>query len=203
MSARPAFARPPAHQGMVFPLSVAFLLLLAVPGAILLAFSLLGHESDANAWLQRTFALTYHNPIPAWAAIILFLIPFLVVLLYFLKLRRKPLQVPSTFLWRKSIEDIHVNALFQWLRDNLLLLMQLCIVLLLIYSVLAFQVQGGPATGAHYILIIDNSASMSCTDVAPSRLEQARQAALREIASRAEGDSGMVIEFSSRAATLQ
>src|SRR5262249_26180337 len=139
----------------------------------------------------------------AWAAIILFLIPSLVVLLYFLKLRRKPLEVPSTFLWRRSIEDIHVNALFQWLRDNLLLLMQLCIVLLLIYSVLAFHVQGGTATGPHHTLLTDTSASMACTDVAPSRLDDAKKAALREIDARAEGDSGMVIEFNSRAAILQ
>src|SRR5262249_47386493 len=123
MPARPPLTRPPAHQGMIFPLSVAFLLLLAVPGAVLLGFSLAGREATANAWLPSTSALSYHTPIPAWAAIILFLIPFLVVLLYFLKLRRKPLEVPSTFLWRKSIEDLHVNALFQWLRDNLLLLM--------------------------------------------------------------------------------
>ena len=41
----------------------------------------------------------------------LLLVPLLLILLYFLKLKRKPLQVPSTFLWRRVIEDLHVNSL--------------------------------------------------------------------------------------------
>ena len=192
------------HQGLWFPLALTVLLLLALPGAVLLALSLLGYENSANGLLQRNFNLSYHNPLPAWAAVLLFLVPLLVVLLYFLKLRRKPLQVPSTFLWRKSIEDLHVNSLFQWLRDNVLLLVQLCIVLLLIYSLLAFQVHGRlPTGGKHYILLIDSSASMSVTDVAPSRLDVAKKEALEEIDSHPEGDTGMVIEFNSRASILQ
>ncbi|MFO0843831.1 MAG: VWA domain-containing protein, partial [Gemmataceae bacterium] len=126
------------------------------------------------------------------------------VLLYFLKLRRKAVEVPSTFLWRKSIEDLHVNSLFQWLRDNVLLLVQLAAVLLLIYSAMAFQIHGRAATsGKHFILLLDSSASMSATDVAPSRLEAARKVALDLIDGRAESDAGMVIEFNSRATILQ
>jgi hypothetical protein len=197
--------RPPAaRKGLWFPLSLTLLVLVALPGAVLLALSLLGLEGAANDWLRRHFALSYHNPLPVWAAILLFLIPLLLTLLYFLKLRRKALEVPSTFLWRKSIEDLHVNSLFQWLRDNVLLLVQLSIVLLLIYSALAFQVHGRSSTaGKHYILLLDSSASMAATDVAPNRLDAAREEALRLIDSRPDGDTGMVIEFNSRAAILQ
>src|SRR5262249_19778037 len=138
-----------------------------------------------------------------WAALALLLVPLLIVLLYFLKMKRKPLQVPSTFLWRKSIEDLTVNSLFQWLRDNVLLLIQLLIILLLIYSVMSFQVHGAQSSGRHYILLIDNSASMSATDVPPNRLEVARQEALKEIARHGNEDYGMVIEFNSRASILQ
>src|SRR5262245_20384326 len=112
MPTRPAPYRPRARKGLWFPLSLAALVLIALPGAVLLALSLCGLEADANAWLRKNLALSYHNPLPTWAALLLFLVPLLVTLLYFLKLRRKALEVPSTFLWRKSIEDIHVNSLF-------------------------------------------------------------------------------------------
>lgn len=204
MAARPGPARPPVRKGVWFPVSLALLVLLAMPSAVLLALSLFGHESATNAWLRDNFALSYHNPLPTWGALLLFLVPLLLVLLYFLKLRRKALEVPSTFLWRKSIEDLHVNSLFQWLRDNLLLLVQLCIVLLLIYSALAFQLHGRTtSSGKHYILLLDNSASMAATDVAPSRLEVARTEALQLIDSRPETDTGMVVEFNSRPAIVQ
>ncbi len=189
--------------GVWFPLSLFVLLLLAVPGFVLLALHLLDRTGAVNGWLQDHFGLTYHLPLPWWASLLIFIVPFLVILLYFLKLRRKPLQVPSTFLWKKSIEDLHVNSLFQWLRDNVLLLIQLLILLLVIYSLMAFQVHGKEGVGAHYILLVDNSASMSATDVEPNRLEVAKAAALRQIDSHTDADSGMVIEFNSRASILQ
>src|SRR3954451_15097186 len=158
--------RPSPFAGVWFPAALAALLLLAVPGAVLLALNLLGRENAVNGWLQEHLALSYHLALPWWASLLIFLVPFFVILLYFLKLKRKPLKVPSTFLWRKSIEDLHVNSLFQWLRDNVLLLLQLLTVLLLIYSVLAMQVHGRTSSGKHYILLIDNSASMGATDVA-------------------------------------
>src|SRR5262249_49516687 len=126
-----------------------------------------------------------------------------IILLYFLKLKRKPLSVPSTFLWRKSIEDLHVNALFQWLRQNLLLLLQLLAILLLIYSVMDFRVHGYSKEGKHYILMIDNSASMGAKDVSPSRLHWARLEALKEIDAATDNDFGMVIVFNSSAEILQ
>ncbi len=193
----------PTRRGLWFPTALAVLLLLMLPGMMLLALSLLGRETAVNAWLQGHLALSYHFPGPGWLGLLLLLIPPLLILLYFLKLKRKPLQVPSTFLWRKSIEDLHVNSLFQWLRDNVLLLLQLLVVGLLLYAVLGFQVHGRSATGNYYILLIDNSASMGVTDVAPSRLETAKEEALREIDAHADEDSGMVIAFNSRASILQ
>jgi hypothetical protein len=199
----PTFAARPVRKGIWFPLSLAVLLLLTLPGLALLVLTLLGYEGLVNTWLRNRLHLTYNIPLPWWAALALLLVPLLIVLLYFLKMKRKPLQVPSTFLWRKSIEDLTVNSLFQWLRDNVLLLIQLLIILLLIYSVLSFQVHGGQTSGQHYILIVDNSASMSATDVSPNRLEIARQEALKEIDRHGNEDFGMVIAFNSRASILQ
>src|ERR1700758_4346470 len=149
MAKRPLFSKP-GVAGLWFPVSLALLLLLTIPGMGLLALDLLGRQGAVNRWLQDTFSISYHIPVPWWAALLLLLVPFLIVLLYFLKMKRKPLQVPSTYLWRKSIEDLHVNSLFQWLRDNVLLLIQLLIVLLLIYSIMALQVHGSTGTGKHY-----------------------------------------------------
>src|SRR5262245_54520004 len=108
-----------------FPLALLALLVLALPGLGLFGVNLLGQEADVNKYLEDNYQLSYHIPVPWWGALLLFLVPPLLILLYFLKLKRKPLSVPSTFLWKKSIEDLHVNALFQWLRQNVLLLLQL------------------------------------------------------------------------------
>src|SRR5207302_7530444 len=130
-----------------------------------------------------------------WIALVLLLLPLVILILYFLKLKRKPIQVPSTFLWKKSIEDVHVNTLFQWLRQNVLLVLQVLTVLFLIYSVLGLRIHGHTSHGRHYILLIDNSASMSATDVAPNRLEWSKQEALKEIDGAGDNDYGMVIVF--------
>jgi hypothetical protein len=186
-----------------FSLAMCGLLLLAIPGLILLAINLFGAQESVNSALESSFNLTYHIPVGWSLAFILFLVPLAIILLYFLKLKRKPLSVPSTFLWRKSIEDLHVNALFQWLRQNLLLLLQLLAILLLIYGVMDFRLHGRTATGKHYILLIDNSASMAATDIAPTRLDWAKQEANKEIDAATDSDFGMVIEFNSSAEIRQ
>jgi hypothetical protein len=198
-----SFRRGAGLASLWFPAALIVLVLLALPSAVFLMLHLFGKEPVLNGWLKDRFGVTYHLPTPWWTGAALLLVPFLLVLLYFLKLKRRPLQVPSTFLWRKSIEDLHVNSLFQWLRDNVFLLVQLLIVLLLIYSVLSLQIHGSTSVGKHYILLIDNSASMAVADASTSRLEAAKDEALREIDCHAEGDMGMVIAFNSRASILQ
>ncbi len=190
-------------QRFWFPSSLVGLTLLLVPGIALLIVNLFGWEPWLNGWMKDRLGLTYHLAPPWWASLLLFLVPLLLLLLYFLKMRRQPQKVPSTFLWRKSVEDMRVNSLFQWLRENVLLLLQLFTVLLLVYCVMQFQKHGGFNDGQHYILVIDSSASMASTDVAPTRLDAAKAQALAEIDRHGDNDPGMVIEFNSTATIRQ
>ena len=106
---------------------------------------------------------------------LLALLPILA--LYFLKLKRDERIVPSALLWKKVIEDLHVNAPFQRLRYSLLLLLQLLLVAVLAFALarpfLAYAGTRGRAT----VLLVDTSASMGTKDGSPdgrrTRLEQA------------------------------
>ena len=93
------------------------------------------------------------------------------VVMYFLKLKRMRHEVSSTFLWRKSVEDMRANSPFQRLRRNLLLFLQLLILLAALFALLRPSLSPRASTGASYIVLLDNSASMSATDVSPNRLE--------------------------------
>jgi hypothetical protein len=105
----------------------------------------------------------------------------LVVAFWMLKLRRTERTVSSTLLWQRFGEDLHANAPWQRLRRSFLLLLQLLLVLLL--ALLAAQpFLERPATLARdLVLVVDASASMAATDVAPSRLEAAKARALEAL----------------------
>ena len=107
----------------------------------------------------------------------------LLLLLYFLKLRRTTMPVSSTMLWVRSTEDIHANAPFQRLRRNLLLLLQLIALLLLILAIMQPRLEGVGSGGGRTVLLIDRSGSMSATDDDDSRtrLERALIAAGDEV----------------------
>lgn len=186
-----------------FPLAVAALVLFALPGVGVFAADLLGYGPDVNAWLESRVGVSHRLALSIPAAVALFCVPVAILLLYFLRLRRKPVPVSSTFLWKKSVEDLHVNRLVQWLRRNVLLLMQLLAAFALIYAVMGPRLHAAAGGGRHYILVVDNSASMSAADVQPSRLEWAKAEALKEIDAATDADSGMVIVFNRTAEIRQ
>ncbi len=135
----------------------------------------------------------------------------LLLLLYFLKLKRREQIVPSTLLWKRAVRDLQVNAPFQRLRRNILLLLQLLILLAILLAL------GGPilssisGQGKKYVLLIDRSASMNATDLEPSRLEEAKRQAKDFVESLSEksvfsltgrSDQTMVIAFDKRAKVM-
>ncbi len=144
--------------------------------------------------------IEFNNPLGnpgLWA--VLAGVPVGIIALYFLKLRRRPVQVPSTLLWRRSLEDLHVNSLFQRLRKNLLLFLQLLAVLLVMLALAGPRIRGTSTVGERFVLAIDNSASMSASDVAPTRLEKAKDDAKKIVAGMKSSDLAMVVSFSDRA----
>ena len=145
------------------------------------------------------------NALPAWQWVLLGLVPPIIFLLYFLKLRRVPVEVPSTYLWSKTLEDLHVNSLWQRLRNNLLMYLQLLLALLLLLSCLRPGCKGNELMGERFIFLIDQSASMSAVDTPEgiSRLEVAKNEAVKLIDQMKRGDSGMVIAFSDVSRTVQ
>ncbi|MGN6547569.1 MAG: vWA domain-containing protein [Aureliella sp.] len=138
-----------------------------------------------------------------WQWLIVAAVPPLIVLLYFLKLRRQPVEVPSTFLWRRAVEDLHVNSIWQRLRRNLLLLLQLIAVALFMLALLRPGMSGTTKLGARSIFLIDNSASMQATDVGGSRLREAKKLVLERIDALGDDDVAMIIAFSNAADVRQ
>lgn len=103
------------------------------------------------------------------------LVPPLIFLLYFLKLRRTPIEVPSTFLWSRTIEDLQVNSLWQRLRNSLLLWLQLLAALLILLACLRPGCDSSEYTAGRHIFLLDTSASMGATDVGKTRFQLARE----------------------------
>ena len=143
------------------------------------------------------------NTLPWWQWVILAAIPPAIVALYFLKLRRQPLEVPSTYLWRRTIEDLHVNSLWQRLRQSILLLLQLLLIFLVMFALLRPGWQSEGVIGNRFVLLIDNSASMMADDVSPTRLDEAKARAAKIIAGMNASDVAMIIAFSDRAVPVQ
>ena len=139
------------------------------------------------------------NPNAGWALSLgLPLVCGLIVLMYILKLRRKDVVVSSTYLWRQVIRDVQANAPFQKLRKNLLLFLQLLLAILLIFALARPFNRSLSSGGRSIVLIVDTSASMRASDVAPSRLDAAKREAQQIINRMGAGDLMMVVSAYSR-----
>ena len=101
-----------------------------------------------------------------------------VIAMYLLKLRRDERVVPSTLLWTALISDVEANAPWQKLRRSLLLLLQLLLVVILAFLAARPFLERPAGLARDIVLVLDTSASMAATDVAPNRLEAAKTAAL-------------------------
>ncbi|HEY3266222.1 MAG TPA: BatA and WFA domain-containing protein [Armatimonadota bacterium] len=98
-----------------------------------------------------------------------------ILVLYLLKMRRRDTRVPAAFLWPRMTADVRANAPFQRLRPSVLLFLQLAILTLLVFGLANPLRRAKGLNGRATVVVLDASASMAATDVAPSRFEAARR----------------------------
>ncbi len=125
-----------------------------------------------------------------------------IILLYMLKLRRRDVLVSSTLLWQQLLRDREANAPWQKLRRNLLLLLQLLGLALLTLALARPALPTETVVSGNVVLLIDVSASMQARDVAPSRFEAARAAALELVGELGPGDAATLIAVGPQAELL-
>ncbi len=147
----------------------------------------------------------FRNSLGTTGWLLMGLIPPAIFALYFLKLKRQPLEVPSTYLWHRVIEDLHVNSLWQRLRKSLLLLLQLLVVGLAMLALLRPGWQGQSLEGQRFIFLLDNSASMSATDTENGvpRLVEAKQRIAALIDQLETDMAAMLITFNEQPDVVQ
>ena len=144
-----------------------------------------------------------------WPWALLAAVPIGIILMYFLKLRREPIEVPSTYLWSRTIEDLHVNSLLQRLRNSVLLLLQLLAVLLAAAALFRPGVRGQTSSLGRIVFLLDTSASMQApaadadNEQSETRFEQARRRIGERVESMQDHESAMLITFSDRAEVMQ
>jgi Ca-activated chloride channel family protein len=117
-----------------------------------------------------------------------------ILALYLLKIKRQDVRVPATFLWPRITTDVRANSLFQRLKPNLLLFLQLLIALLALLALSRPLWRTQSLLGSATVVVVDTSASMGATDVLPSRFEKVRFRLSSLIAAMAPNDRLAIIE---------
>lgn len=139
------------------------------------------------------------------------------IILYFLKLRRRDMEISTTLLWKKAIQDLQANAPFQRLRRNILLLLQLIVLAGVCVALAQPEMAGQKLSGNRQVIMIDRSGSMTSNDESDgkggktTRLEAAKKQAMALIDDMRDGgllnsdkaDTAMIIAFDSQGETLQ
>ncbi len=116
-----------------------------------------------------------------------------VVVFYILKVRLRRVPVSTTMFWQQVFEEKRPRSLWQRLRHLLSLLVQLVFLSLLVLALARPFFAWQQRQARRLVLVVDNSASMRATDVAPNRLAQAKKEALRIIRGLRQSDQMAVV----------
>ena len=140
--------------------------------------------------------MRFLSPGMAWALAA----PAAIVVLYLLRRRFLPRQVPSVFLWRRSVKDYAANRPFQRLMKNLLLPLQVLAALFLALALMRPVLPGGEA--GNTVLVLDVSGSMQAESAGRTRLDEAKEQALRRIREKPAEEKFTVIAAGDEARRL-
>ncbi len=83
------------------------------------------------------------------------------VVLYILKIKRKRLVVPSTWLWKSAERDLLAKAPFRKLIAQASLILQALAIILLALALSRPSIEGAELVGDHVAVVVDVSASMA------------------------------------------
>jgi Ca-activated chloride channel homolog len=126
----------------------------------------------------------------------------LAVALYILKLRRRPVPVVFSPIWRRVLGDRESSRLFSRLKRWLSLLLQLALLALLALALGDPRLGVASSDARHVVVLIDASASMLSTDVAPSRLARAREVASGFLSGLGSNDRMLIAQLDANVTPL-
>src|SRR5215212_4760604 len=106
-----------------------------------------------------------HPAALVWAALAIPIVAF-----YILKVRLRRVPVSTILFWEQVFEEKRPRSLWQRLRHLVSLLVQLAFLLLLVLALAEPFFPWEARQARRLVLVVDNSASMNATDLAPSRL---------------------------------
>lgn len=137
-----------------------------------------------------------------WPLFLLITIPLL-VLLYILKRKYREEVISSTLLWNEVYKNTRANTPWEKLRKNIMLLLQIIILLLLIFSLMKPFLNFGGKSYKNIILLIDNTASMSTEYGDGTRLEEGKKLAKEFLASTKDDTNTYIISYDGDSKLLQ
>ncbi len=103
------------------------------------------------------------------------------LLLYMLKLRRRPVRVSSAMFWAEAAKDLEANTPLRWLRASWLLIMQLLAVLLLVTALGRPAIESAEPSVDRLVLMLDRTASTGARDGETTTFEKLRTRLLDRI----------------------
>ena len=120
------------------------------------------------------------------------------IAMYFLRIRRRRVEVSSLLPWHALQKSDKLASPFQRFRRHILLLLQLLILLAMTLAFSRPYLETDANSYRSVVLVVDVSASMGAVDVAPNRLQLAVSQASEVLGGMGPADEAMLIVAGSR-----